>query len=271
MNRHLTDLRLTTFLVVIFASACTTGKGKKSSGESSSPAVPTTTPLSSSVTENTDDVDVLDDYATAEIADPLEKLNRVTFKFNDGLYRFVFRPISKGYTTIAPKPVRKGIDNVYDNLRFPVRLVNSTLQGKFKRAGLEVQKFGLNTVIGVGGIFKVSDRIEKLATVPEEDTAQTFAVWGIGKGAYLVIPVFGPSTIRDAWGLAGDYALNPINWGLLVNGSLENLTWIPTTANTIRLMPSQLDIYDAAKANSIDPYLSVRSIYLQNRKSLEED
>lgn len=271
MNRSLTELRLATLMVVIFASACTTGKAKKPSGGSAPAVVSTTAPSKSSGAEDTGDVDVLDDYATAEIADPLEKLNRVTFKFNDGLYRFVFRPISKGYTTIAPKPVRKGIDNVYDNLRFPVRLVNTALQGKFKRAGLEVQKFGVNTLIGVGGIFKVSNRIEKLASVPEEDTAQTFAVWGIGKGAYLVIPVFGPSTMRDAWGLAGDYALNPINWGLFVNGSLENLTWIPTTANTIRLMPSQLDIYDAAKANSIDPYLSVRSIYLQNRKSLEED
>ena len=266
MNLFSSVFRLGILFAVIFASSCTTGKAKKSVGQTTSPTV-----VKSTVPVETEAVDALDDYATAEIADPLEKLNRVTFKFNDGLYRFVFRPISKGYTTIAPKPVRKGIDNVFDNLRFPVRLVNTTLQGKLGRAGLEIQKFGLNTIIGVGGIFKVSDRIEKLANVPEEDTAQTFAVWGIGKGSYLVIPVFGPSTMRDAWGLTGDYALNPINWGLIVGGSLENLTWIPTTANTVRLMPSQLEIYDAAKANSIDPYLSVRSIYLQNRKSLEED
>jgi phospholipid-binding lipoprotein MlaA len=225
------------------------------------------TATKSSAAEATDE---LDDYGDTEASDPLEKLNRMTFKINDDIYRFVFRPISKGYTTIAPKPVRKSIDNVFDNLRFPSRLVNSSLQGKLSVAGKEVQKFGINTVLGVGGLFKVSDKFSSLVDVPEEDTAQTLAVWGIGKGSYVVVPVFGPSTIRDGFGLLGDYALNPINWVFLAGGSASDLSWIPTTTNTVRLMPSQLELYDQAKANSVDPYLSVKSIYLQNRKLLEE-
>jgi phospholipid-binding lipoprotein MlaA len=212
--------------------------------------------------------DSLDDYDTAtEVADPLEPLNRATFKLNDGLYNFVLRPISKGYTTVLPSPVRQGIDNVYDNVKFPVRFVNSSLQGKFKRAGQEAQKFGVNTFAGFGGLIKQSDRIPALTGVPEEDSGQTLATWGVGHGPYIVLPILGPSTAREVVGLAGDYALNPINWGFALKGDADDWAWIPPAVNNLRQLPIQLEKYDDSKANAIDPYTAVRSTYIQNRNS----
>jgi len=212
--------------------------------------------------------DVLDDYeGTAEVSDPIEPLNRATFALNDGIYKWVFTPIAKTYTTLFPKPVRKSIDNAYENVKFPVRFVNSGLQGKFDRAGKEAQKFGVNTVAGVAGLFKVSDKIESLKDVPAEDSGQTLAKWGMGHGPYIVIPVFGPSSGREVIGLAGDYALNPINWIFAFKSDADDWAWIPSAGNTIRSMPDQLDKYNESKANAIDPYTAVRSTYIQNRNS----
>ena len=212
--------------------------------------------------------DNLDDYETAAVADPLERVNRGTFWFNHQLYTFIFRPISKGYEMLMPKPVRKGIDNAFENVKFPVRFVNCALQGKFKRAGQETGKFVVNTVGGVGGIFTPAEKISALANVPAEDTAQTFAKWGIGHGAYIVLPFFGPSSVRDTVGMAGDYALNPVNWPYLYwygDRSKHDWTSVPPAANTLRSLPRQLDLYDTATKDAVDPYLSARSTYIQNR------
>ena len=214
--------------------------------------------------------DEVDEYATttADVSDPLEKLNRGTFWVNDQLYTFILRPISKGYTLLLPKPVRKGIDNAFENVKYPVRFVNCTLQGKFKRAGQETGKFVVNTVGGVGGIFRPAENIPALANLPDEDTAQTFAKWGIPNGPYLVLPVLGPSSVRDGVGLIGDYALNPVNWPYLWwYGSRSKHDWVivPPLANTLRSTPAQMDKYDTITKDAVDPYLSARSAYTQNR------
>ena len=209
--------------------------------------------------------DDLNEYAVVEISDPLEGLNRATFWFNDKLYLIICRPISKGYETIVPKRARKGIHNAFENVKFPVRFVNCLLQGKVKRAGQETEKFLLNTVAGVGGLYRMSDKVASLADLPEEDTGKTLAKWGMGHGAYLVIPFFGPSSIRDGIGLAGDYALNPVNWGYLWKGD-HDWTMIPPTANTVRLFPSLLSAYDDAKNQAVDPYIAIRSAYVQFRE-----
>ncbi|SKB04942.1 phospholipid-binding lipoprotein MlaA [Prosthecobacter debontii] len=217
-------------------------------------------------------VDELDDYGeAAKISDPLEGMNRVTFAFNDGVYNFLLRPISKGYQIITPDPMEKGLNNFFDNVKFPVRLVNCGLQGKFKRAGQEVQKFGVNTVAGFGGFIRQSDKIPSLANVPQEDTGQTLAVWGIGHGPYLVLPIVGPSSLREAAGYAGDYMLNPVNWGFALRHDADDFAWIPGAVNTVRSLPDQLYYYDEARKNSVDPYISVRSIYVQNRDSAAKE
>jgi phospholipid-binding lipoprotein MlaA len=205
----------------------------------------------------------LDEYDVALVPDPLEPINRVTFSLNHQIYRFVLRPISKGYEKIVPTPVRKGIYNVYENVKFPIRVVNNALQGNFTRARQELEKFLINTSIGVGGIIRQSDRIPSLAEVPRTDTGLTFAKWGMSSGPYLVLPVLGPSTFRDTVGLAGDYALNPVSWVTIVYGELWVMV-IPYT-NTLRALPEQLGTYDSVTENALDRYLAARSAYIQFR------
>ena len=205
----------------------------------------------------------LDEYDVALVPDPLEPVNRATFWVNHQIYRFVLRPISKGYEKIVPKPVRKGIYNVYENVKFPVRLVNHALQGNLTRARQELEKFLINTSIGVGGIIRQSDRIPSLAEVPRTDTGLTFAKWGMSSGPYLVIPLLGPSTFRDTVGLVGDYALNPVSWVTIVYSELWVMV-IPYT-NTLRALPEQLGTYDSVTENALDRYLAARSAYIQFR------
>jgi phospholipid-binding lipoprotein MlaA len=211
--------------------------------------------------------DGADEYAVAGVSDPLEPLNRATFMLNHGVYTVLLRPISKGYETVVPKPLRKGIHNAYENVKFPVRFVNSTLQGDFKRAGQETGKFLVNTVAGVGGVMTPSEKIPALAGLPTVDTGQTFARWGIGNGPYLVLPLLGPSTIRDTVGLAGDFALNPVSWVSFVYGGYAWTIAIPA-ANTMRSLPNQMAQYDAATKDALDAYIAARASYIQYRTGI---
>lgn len=209
----------------------------------------------------------LDEYSTALVSDPWEPVNRAIFRFNDGIYTVLFRPVSKVYETVLPKPVRKGLDNFFENVRFPVRLVNGALQGRFERARQELEKFLVNSTIGIGGIIRQSDRIPSLAELPTSDTAQTFAKWGIRSGPYIVLPVLGPSTLRETVGYAGDSALNPVSWITTAFGAPTWAIAIPST-NTLRSLPHQLRIYDAATKDTLDPYLAARSAYIQYRNEV---
>jgi phospholipid-binding lipoprotein MlaA len=147
-----------------------------------------------------------------------------------------------------------------------VRFVNHALQGNFKRSGKETEKFLLNTIVGLGGTIRVSDKFPSLAELPDADTGMTFAKWGMGHGAYLVLPLLGPSSVRDGTGLIADYALNPVNWGIFWGGDDHDWTMIPPYANTLRALPSSLELYDSAKRDAIDPYISIRSAYVQFRE-----
>jgi phospholipid-binding lipoprotein MlaA len=214
-------------------------------------------------------VEEMDDYAVVQVSDPFEPVNRAIFKFNDGLYDYVLRPVAKGYTFVVPAPARPGITNFFDNIRFPVRFVNSALQGKFKRAGLETGKFAVNTVAGIGGFIRISEDVPALARIAQEDTGQTFGVWRIGKGPYLVLPLLGPGTARDTVGFVGDYFLNPLNWNLK-----DNINWYTweidtgvTAVNIVSRLPETFATYDAARKDAFDPYLAVRSSYVQYREA----
>lgn len=210
--------------------------------------------------------DDLDEYSqVATIADPAEPVNRGTFWLNHQLYNYVLRPFSKAYEFVLPSPARQAIHNVFDNAEYPVRVVNHALQLEFKRADLETRKFVVNSVAGVGGILRVSDRIPELANVPSADTGQTFAKWGIGHGAYVVLPVLGPRSVRDTVGMAGDYALNPVSW--LAYGGVTGATALAISGpNAARNMNSRMNLYDAATQNAIDPYIAVRTGYIQYRE-----
>jgi len=208
-----------------------------------------------------------DEYAVVKIYDPLEPFNRAMFKFNNGLYDYVFRPVSTGYVKVTPAKVRVGLGNFFTNLRFPIRFVSDVLQGKIKRAGLETGKFCVNTVAGLGGFIRISDDVPSLANIPSEDLGQTFGVWGIHKGPYLVLPVLGPGTARDTVGLVGDYFLNPLHWDPFKEVDGHRWWWDTTlqTTDAVNSLPGLLQLYDEEKKAALDPYVAVRSAYIQYR------
>ena len=210
--------------------------------------------------------DDLDEYSsTADIADPIQPVNRGIFWFNHQLYHYIAQPLTKVYQTILPKPVRTGIFNVFDNLEYPDRVVNDLLQARFGRAGQETGKFVINSTAGIGGIFRVSQRIPWTADVPAEDTGLTLARWGLGHGPYLVLPVLGPKSLRDTVGFAGDYALSPTAWMIFW---FPGAIWTPavTSPDTARNVEQKMISYELATHNTLDRYLAVRTTYAQSRK-----
>jgi phospholipid-binding lipoprotein MlaA len=216
-----------------------------------------------------EDFDEWEESANVKIHDPIEPVNRGFFWVNHQLYTYVGKPISSAYEFLFPQVVRRGIHNAYENLKFPVRFVNHTLQGRFDRSAKETGKFVVNTTAGVGGVMKPSEKITALNDVPSADTAQTFAKWGVPHGAYLVVPVIGPSSTREVVGTAGDTVLNPVSWlGLLFAGAPWTLG--VTAPSTVRSIPDQMDQYDAITKDAIDPYISARTGYIQYRNAVKD-
>jgi phospholipid-binding lipoprotein MlaA len=214
--------------------------------------------------------DADDDFAeweqeiTPEISDPLERVNRGVFWFNEQADRFVIKPVAKGYDWLLPRPVKRGVSNVFDNLFTPVVAVSDLLQGKFQHSAEDVGRFVVNSTVGVVGIFDVATGwgLEKR----HEDIGQAFGAWGIGSGPYLVLPILGPSNVRDGVGLVGNYFLQPqhyieddeTRWGVAVLGGIDT---------RYRLLDASTVLEQAA----LDRYAFVRSSYMQYRQNLVED
>ena len=207
----------------------------------------------------------------ARIADPIQPVNRGVFWFNHQLYHYGFNPLNKAYKFVFPTPVRTGIANAVNNIEYPVRFVNNLLQWKPKQAGLETEKFLLNSTVGVGGLFKVSNKYPSLAEVKPTDTSATFAKWGIPAGCYIVWPVIGPKSVRDTVGFAGDVALNPASWFTygIVGGLTGTATLAVSAPQTVGNTSDKLDTYETMTKTSIDKYGAVKSAYEQNRKKVE--
>ena len=214
--------------------------------------------------------DELDDYADAPvqvIADPLEGWNRFWFGFNDVFYTYFFRPLYKGYAFVTPQELRTGLKNALVNALFPVRFVNSILQGKFLAAGVELGRFLVNSTLGLGGLINVTKDKKTIVPVdPDgEDFGQTLGVWGMGPGIYLVWPVIGPSNARDTVGRVADWLMDPL---LFVPGT--------TTVNAVsagiwgglrfNAADDTLDTYESIKKAAVDPYISMRDMYSKYRQ-----
>jgi len=199
-----------------------------------------------------------------KMSDPLRHWNAVWFHFNDKLYFWVLRPVSKGYGKVVPEPARKGIDNVFNNLRTPVPLVSFSLQGRWADARRVLCRFGLNSTVGVLGWRDVA-AIKHDLPGPNEDIDQAFGAWGIGTGPYLVWPFFGPSSVRGTFGSLGDRLLNPTSW-------LPRY-WNVAVAVTDKVNETSLDPdhYQEMRMMTVVPYTAVRNAYYQNRKELVEE
>ena len=210
------------------------------------------------------DKELLDDFdviiESQSISDPFYYFNYLMYSFNDFLYFAAIKPIATGYKAITPTPLRKGVNNFFHNLIFPVRFVNNILQGEIKDAGTEIGIFLINSTIGALGFAQVAQNKFVLHTA-NEDLGQTLGSYSIGNGFYLVLPILGPSTLRDVVGLVGDYFLTPINY-------VE--PWELSTGikayDTINTASFHIGDYEALKAAALNPYAAIRNAYIQNRK-----
>ncbi|HDH05980.1 MAG TPA: VacJ family lipoprotein [Nitrospirae bacterium] len=195
------------------------------------------------------------------IADPLEPVNRAFFYFNDKLYFWLLKPAAKGYSVVVPEQIRISVRNVFRNLGTPVRAVNSLLQLKFKSAGNELLRFGINSTFGMLGLYDVA-KDEMGIRMQDEDFGQTLGVWGAGPGIYITWPLLGPSTLRDTIGDAGDYFLDPVNY---VNPLIDR--YAVKSSDRINRTSLSLGDYEEIKKDALDPYDAVKDIYYQYRKS----
>ena len=217
--------------------------------------------------EYEDDDEYEDDVV--QISDPLHQLNRDIFWFNDALYIIILRPSAKAYNKIIPVEIRTCVKNFFYNLRFPIRFVNCLLQAKGVKAAEEFGSFLLNTGPGFLGIGDVASHYDNLPPSPE-DLGQTLAVWGVGNGFYIMLPVFGPYTLRDTARFIDSYFLDPVNW--LKYDKFGGYSWRTTVAITaydkFNELSFQIDDIDALKEAAFDPYVGIRDAYVEHRNKL---
>lgn len=193
--------------------------------------------------------------------DPLEPFNRKVHAFNDGLDRIVLKPLATGYTRVTPDPVENSIHNFFLNLEAPTVIINQFLQGK-PRSGLrDTARFLTNTTIGLVGLFDVATRLG--LERHEEDFGQTFGTWGIGRGTFIVVPFFGPTTVRDGVGSIAGIFTSPTYY---VDNDAAR--W---SLRGVGLIDTRAQLLDAEKLVSGDRYLFIRDAYLQRRQYLTRD
>lgn len=192
--------------------------------------------------------------------DPFERVNRVVFSFNDLGDRYVLRPVAVGYERGLPVQIRSGVRNVFSNLLYPVTIANAFLQGKMSQTGRDGARFLVNSTIGLAGIFDPATRIGLVEN--DEDFGQTLGVWGVREGPYLVIPIFGPSTVRDGIGSLVDAPLTPF---VAIGGDDTTVQVGIYALYSVDRRSRLLDV-DQMVFESYDPYAFVRDTYLQNRR-----
>jgi len=197
-------------------------------------------------------------------SDPLEPMNRKIFAFNDFLSRFALEPLGRGWAWLVPEGIRDSIGRAYANLRTPIVMVNDLLQGKPRAAGVDLARFVMNSSVGLGGLM---DPALSCGLEPNhEDFGQTFGVWGIPAGPYLVLPIFGPSSPRDAVGKVADTAAFAASyfipfWLSAASSALD-------TANTFSFIA--VDIAEE-RASSFDWYAAVRNAHVSRRENMVRD
>ena len=196
-------------------------------------------------------------------SDPWEGFNRDMFAVHESVDQAVLEPVARGYRAITPRPVRRGVLNFLRNLRAPVIFVNDVLQGEVRRAGTTAVRFGVNTTIGIAGVFDpaTSMGLER----HDEDFGQTLAVWGVDSGPYIFVPLLGPTTVRDSAGRMVDMAFDPLTWAEFdevdeVRAGRGILTGVATRELV-------LETVDDIRRDSLDPYVTIRTSYGLLRES----
>jgi len=223
-------------------------------------------PSSTSIMPSDSFEDLEDPFASKsppEMSDPFEDYNRFMFDFNEGFYDNFMGPVVRGYRDTVNEDVRIGIANIFDNAMAPLKLVSSFLQGDFDKTGRVIGRTLINTTIGLGGMFDVADSAFDIKDV-NEDLDQVLGVYGVPTGPYVVLPLFGPSSVRNIFGRAGGMFLSPTYHfapGVEVGGGL-------TVADQVNDTSFIIDDIEQMDKTTIDKYESVRDFYGQYRDGL---
>ena len=205
---------------------------------------------------------------SANTKDCFEGVNRATFAFNQALDGVIFKPIASAYR-ILPSPIKSGVSNSLDNLSNLVTIPNNILQGELKKAGINSGRFVINTTIGILGFIDVAKHVG-LPQYEKEDYGQTLATMGIGPGCYLVLPVLGPSTVRDATASIANFVGGDAWYNVTVKNNTDHFTdfdyYASRALSGVDFRAKNYDAIDNLEKNSIDFYASVKSLYLQDRQ-----
>jgi phospholipid-binding lipoprotein MlaA len=193
-----------------------------------------------------------------EANDPLEPTNRTTFEFNMAFDKYLLKPVAEGYRWSLPDDTRAGIRRILANLRAPITFGNDVLQGNMGRAMETLMRMTVNTIMGMGGFFDVAGQYGLQRH--EEDFGQTLAVWGFDEGPYLMLPIFGPSNVRDAIGLGVDAVADPLGWFI---GTPE--LFARAAVEGIDKRSQVIEPLDELERTSVDFYATIRSLYRQRR------
>ena len=198
------------------------------------------------------------DSASRDPKDPWENGNRKIYGFNDAVDRATFKPVAKGYRKVIPQFARTGVSNFFDNLITPRSSLNNFLQGKPSAGGEDIIRFIVNTTVGIGGLIDFASA----AGMPKynETFRETFGVWGIPAGPYVMLPILGPHTMSDVFALPFDIAADP--WTHFDDSSVKDKLW----ALRIIDLRARLLAADGLLEDSEDPYVALREAYLQNRE-----
>ena len=199
--------------------------------------------------------------ATVDNPDPFEGMNRKVMAFNDGADRMILKPVAKGYMNVTSEPVRRSVTNFYDNFAYPITIINQFLQGKVKLGFSDLGRFLVNTTAGILGLFDVATGLGM--EYHDEDFGQTLGVWGVGSGAYLVIPLWGPVTTRSGVGDIASFYTHPVQfiddeatrYGLFIGWAIQ----------------ARASLLEAEELITGDRYLFIRDAFLQRREFLVND
>ncbi len=203
-----------------------------------------------------------------EVKDCFETINRGVFAFNQGLDKIFFKPVAKGYR-LLPKPIRSGTSNALSNLSNVVTIPNNILQGQFKDAGINTLRFSINTTLGIAGIFDVASYYG-LKKLDKEDYGQTLGTWGVKEGCYFVLPVLGPTTVRDSLGSIVNFSGGDAWYNVTVANNTQHFEnsdyYYSRLTAGVDFRAKNLEAFESLENSSLDLYASVRSLYLQDRK-----
>ncbi len=207
--------------------------------------------------------DYLDPPKEVTISDPLEPMNRVFFKFNDKLYEWVLRPVTDGYMWVLPLEIREAFGHFFTNITMPIRLINALLQGNLEKSGVVLERFLINSTLGVYGFADVAHG--EFGIKPRRaDFDQTLGKWGMNGGIYFCWPVLGPSSVRGTVGFVADAYANPVIY--FSDSRVFDMSYYTTNrVNTLSLNP---DAYEELKRYSLDPYVASRQAYYDYRQAL---